>query len=450
MGAVFAAYDEQLDRKVALKLLHPTGVEQRAQRQRVLREAQALARVAHPNIVHVYDVGEVNGQIFIAMEYIAGMTLAAWQRERRSSRDVLRVYRQAGAGLLAVHQTGLVHRDFKPDNVLLDRKEHARVVDFGLARLLNSEIGISVAGKREGSASMPALRTPVTADDVIAGTPGYMAPEQYSGGVVDSRSDQFSFCVAVYEALYGCMPFAGDTVAEISANVLAGRLLPAPAATLVPIEVQRALLRGLAVDPNARFPTMAELLTALDVEEERDPAGARSARRIVSIVGVTVASIVALGTSIKATPRTVTAREMVIVGAAVAAAIHVGAMVFRRSLLANAFHRGLARLMQIAMGTVLGVRCLGLALNLDIAVLVPIDLMVMGGGIAAVAYQYLPAAWWLAAGLIAASPATVLWPQYALQIGNAGYLLLPIGITYLWSQAGSNRSRPSAAAAVLR
>ena len=137
MGEVFATYDEQLDRKVALKLLHSTGAEQGAVRQRVLREAQALARVAHPNIVHVYEVGEVHGQIFLAMEYIAGMTLATWQKEQRPWRDVLRVYRQAGAGLLAAHEAGLVHRDFKPDNVLIDKEERARVVDFGLARLID-------------------------------------------------------------------------------------------------------------------------------------------------------------------------------------------------------------------------------------------------------------------------------------------------------------------------
>lgn len=195
-----------LDRKVAIKVVAGSAHEGPAGRARVLQEAQSLARVAHPNIVHVYEVGEepATGEVFIAMEFVAGVPLASWQRQHpvrdpHSLDACLRLYLQAATGLAAAHQADLVHRDFKPENVLIGEDGRVRVVDFGLARAMD----------RVGPASQPAnaMETRdvsggrLTQVGSILGTPGYMAPEQVRGEDADARSDQFSFCAALYEAL---------------------------------------------------------------------------------------------------------------------------------------------------------------------------------------------------------------------------------------------------------
>lgn len=271
MGVVYAAYDPELDRKVAIKLLMTSlggslDEELAEQRTRLLREAQAMAKLRHPNVIAVHDVGEFGDQVFVAMEFVDGGTLTEWLKVARPWRDRLDIFVAAGRGLGAAHKAGLVHRDFKPDNVLIDREDRAAVTDFGLAR--------PAAGKTDSFNSVaviestPVMSAQLTRTGALVGTPAYMAPEQLAGQRSDALADQFSFCVTLYEALYGRRPFEGRVLGELMANVTAGRFLPPPRDSDVSRRVRRAILRGLSVRPDERFPTMEALL----VELAHDPA----------------------------------------------------------------------------------------------------------------------------------------------------------------------------------
>nr|MDQ3367289.1 serine/threonine protein kinase [Myxococcota bacterium] len=255
MGVVYKAFDPELDRPIALKLVGfgGLGAEPEEARSRLLREAKTLARLSHPNVVAVHDVGTYHEDVFVAMEFVAGTTLRGWLRERsHKPREILTVFRAAGAGLAAAHRLGIVHRDFKPENVMVDAEGRVRVLDFGLARsLARSAARPSMTSIiRPSTASTPATATALetaaqlTHDGAIVGTPAYMAPEQDRGEDVDARSDQFSFCAALYEALYGQRPFAGDAYAEIAERRLAGEVRPPPSSA-VPGKIRRALLKGL-------------------------------------------------------------------------------------------------------------------------------------------------------------------------------------------------------------
>jgi tetratricopeptide (TPR) repeat protein/predicted Ser/Thr protein kinase len=269
MGVVYAAYDPRLERKVALKLLRSnSGASATPEgRARMVREAQAMARLSHPNVLSVYDVGELEGEVFIAMEFVEGSTLRHWLAQRpRAWRQVLRALEQAGQGLAAAHAAGIIHRDFKPDNVLVDKEDRVRVTDFGLAR--PSELG--VAGETVPVlADVPAGE--LTETGTILGTPAYMAPEQFAGCPSDHRADQFAFTVTIYEALYGERPFKGETLATLAHAVTLGRIQPPPKDQRVPGWLRRVLLRGLAADPADRFASMDELLLALSRDPRRWP-----------------------------------------------------------------------------------------------------------------------------------------------------------------------------------
>jgi Tfp pilus assembly protein PilF/predicted Ser/Thr protein kinase len=262
MGIVFAAYDPELDRKIALKLLKAQG--QSSARTRLQREAQALAKLDHRNVVSVHDVGVHDGQLFVAMEFVAGKTLGAWMAELEHPRpwpEVLRVFAEAGRGLAAAHESGLVHRDFKPDNVMLGDDGRVRVMDFGLARAEGEEAevvksSLEVTGKQ-------LLVTPLTQTGAMLGTPAYMSPEQFEGKGADPRSDQFGFCVSLYEALYGARPFAGKTVPQLVLAVTQGQVEPAPKGVAVPTWLRTIVVRGLAPKPDERWPSMRALLDAL-------------------------------------------------------------------------------------------------------------------------------------------------------------------------------------------
>jgi hypothetical protein len=263
MGIVYAAYDPELDRQVALKLLHADaeGSAQPARdtAARLRREAQAMAQLSHPNVVTVFDVGVANGQLFIAMELIDGTNLARRRDEPRPIGEILKQFIAAGRGLEAAHAAGFVHRDFKPANLLVGRDGRVCVSDFGLARLIGG-----AAPAPASSRAAPALpANSLTRTGALVGTPQYMAPEQLRGESADARADQFSFCVALYEALYGERPFSGTSFDELKAHVQAGKVRPAPRGSRVPSRLRRALLRGLRVDPNRRFPSMTMLLRAI-------------------------------------------------------------------------------------------------------------------------------------------------------------------------------------------
>ena len=310
MGVIYSAYDPDLDRRVALKILRaekfaPWQAEEA--HRRLLREAKALARLAHPNVVAVHDVGVVDDQVFLAMEFVEGTDLRTWLRqERRGWRQILRLFVQAGRGLAAAHRAGLTHRDFKPANVMLGDDGRVRVLDFGLAIPRDGDNALDTgddpvgddprSSGRSGSArslsragdsgSRAATDSGhggdgpkssaagggfrggsgvdrLTATGHVLGTPADMAPEQSDDPAGTAASDQFSFCVALWEALHGELPFAGEKRAEIRDNMRAGRLRPAPRGSQTPAWLRKAVMRGLAPEPADRHPSMEALLAAL-------------------------------------------------------------------------------------------------------------------------------------------------------------------------------------------
>jgi tRNA A-37 threonylcarbamoyl transferase component Bud32/tetratricopeptide (TPR) repeat protein len=272
MGKVYAAYDPHLDRKVALKLMHADGARGAAETQaRLLREAKALARLSHRHVVAVHDTGTFEGRVFVAMEFVDGVTLEAWLAERPRSRpEILAVFAAAARGLAAAHAAGLVHRDFKPTNVMIGDEGSVRVTDFGLARATD-EPG-DEAPPPAAPAPDASPRDPRLSDtSELLGTPLFMSPEQLAHRPTDARSDQFGFCVALYRALYGAHPFRGETIGALTAAVLAGAVEPAPPGASVPGWLRRAVVRGLSLDPAARWASMNELIAAL----ERDPTQRR-------------------------------------------------------------------------------------------------------------------------------------------------------------------------------
>jgi WD40 repeat protein/tRNA A-37 threonylcarbamoyl transferase component Bud32 len=288
MSVVYAAYDEKLDRRIALKLLR--GGESPDSQTRLLREAQAMARVAHPNVVAVHEVGRWGDQVYVAMEFVRGRDLRTWLAEgRRDPAEVVEVFAAAGRGLAAAHAAGLVHRDFKPANVLLGDDGRARVVDFGLVRQSDDEPAQAPdLGLARAAAAGRELTASLTATGALVGTPAYMSPEQHEGRPADARSDQFSFCVALYEALYAAHPFAGATVVELAEAVLAGRIGPVPEDSRVPGWLRRVVLRGLSVDPAARWPAMDDLIDELG----RDPERIRRARVRAGLLAGAVGAVV--------------------------------------------------------------------------------------------------------------------------------------------------------------
>jgi tetratricopeptide (TPR) repeat protein/predicted Ser/Thr protein kinase len=264
MGVVYKAYDPELDRAIALKLVAFDGLNKTsadALRQRLLREAKTLAQLSHPNVVAVYDVGTFGDSVFVAMEFVAGRSLRSWLRaEQRRPRDILAVFASAGAGLAAAHEQAIVHRDFKPENVMVGDDGRVRVLDFGLA--------FSPAGRAAARPSLGELAAnddgaQLTREGSVLGTPAYMAPEQDAGEEVDARGDQFSFCASLYEALFGQRPFAGTTYLEMAAHRAAGEIEAPPAVGGVRAGVRAAVLRGLRTAPAERHRDMGALLAEL-------------------------------------------------------------------------------------------------------------------------------------------------------------------------------------------
>ena len=293
MGVVYAAYDPDLDRKVALKLLLPSirgGLSQR----RLLREAQAMARLSHPNVVTVHEVGQVEERTYISMEFVEGQNLDLWLAEDdRSTNDVLRVFLAAGQGLAAAHRAGLIHRDFKPANVLLGLDGRVRVADFGLARGAEDgswadelfEGGETVKGEAVEKPMSPSghspLAGPLTVPGTIVGTPRYMAPEQLLEREADAASDQFSFCLTLFEALFGGPAFGTGDMMQLARRALAGDIAPIPPGSGISGRARKALIRGLSAEPDERFGSMEALLSEL----AHDP---RAVRRRWIVVGMAV------------------------------------------------------------------------------------------------------------------------------------------------------------------
>jgi len=259
IGVVYVAHDPRLNRRVALKVLSPsvTSVGGHAL---LLHEAQAMARLSHPNVVAVHDCGSFEQQVFLAMEFVEGKTLRQWLRDApRTWAEILDLFEQAGQGLVAAHAAGLVHRDFKPDNVLVGKDGRVRVTDFGLASLAELAPPPLIGGEYFAGASVLLQ----TATGVLKGTPAYMAPEQFKNGILDARTDQFAFCVALFEAVYGMRPFTGDSIEELAHSITHGSIAVAALPESIPAHVRSVILRGLSTSPDDRFPTTSALLDAL-------------------------------------------------------------------------------------------------------------------------------------------------------------------------------------------
>ena len=301
MGRVYRAHDPDLEREVAIKMIHVDGRDDPRARARLVREAQALARVSHPNIVGVFEVGTHGRDVFVAMEWLRGRTLRRWRSdEQPSTAQCLPMLIQAGEGLAAAHRAGVVHRDFKPDNVLVADDGRVRVIDFGLAQTgaaegeapssedsttnttaaaVSGELGDGVDIRSAGS---------ITRTGAVLGSPAYMPPEQLMTADVDAHSDQFAFCVTAFEMLHGERPFEGRTPAQLLGNVVDGRIRVI--SDDVPRRIDMTLRRGLACDPGDRWPTMEALLqqlTASPVSRSRITMAATGA---VIVIGVMLAS----------------------------------------------------------------------------------------------------------------------------------------------------------------
>jgi tetratricopeptide (TPR) repeat protein len=277
-GAVYAALDPELDRRIAIKVLRHEGAG--PQEARLVREGRAIARLAHPNVVTVFDVGTHESSVFVAMELVEGASLDRWLAEPRPWREVLDAFLQAGEGLRAAHAAGLVHRDFKPANVLIGRDGRVRVGDFGLARFVDSE-PTTPPTARDANSPVDLTRT-----GSLLGTPAYMSPEQFEGKRIDERSDLFSFSVALFEGLYGKRPFAGTTPAALYEAIIAGAITT-PSTADVPAWIRNVVLRGLAARPEDRYPSLAAMLAELRVD--------RGARRKRWLAGG--GAVAALGTA---------------------------------------------------------------------------------------------------------------------------------------------------------
>ncbi len=374
VGEVYSAYDPELDRKVAIKLLLRETAHTKVGdfEERLVREAQAMARVSHPNVLPIYDVGISEGRVFLTMELVHGVTLRHWRLETNPTfRAIVNAYIAAGRGLAAAHAAGLVHRDFKPDNVLVADDGSVKVMDFGIARAVHDD-GVAQAaasddesdpsadtqskgvvlptvrlprgfvgydggaiaarllantddddderelpssrrdaarepqnpasvrdpesshgsvGRMRVSTRPSGLGSPLTSEGVILGTPGYMAPEQYRAEPADPRTDQFAFCVALYEALYGERPFAAGSLSDLRDAVVTGRLRTPPKGVSVPPWMRRVLLRGLSVSREARFESMNALLEALS----HDASGRRFRAVVIAASAVVSLTVGALG-----------------------------------------------------------------------------------------------------------------------------------------------------------
>jgi tetratricopeptide (TPR) repeat protein len=300
MGVVLAAYDPQLDRRVAIKMLHDNISESHGAR--LEREARAMAQLNHPNVVTVHETGMFEGRLYIAMEFVEGQTLAAWLRARPRERgEILDVLVQAGRGLAAAHAVGLVHRDFKPDNVLVGNDGRVRVSDFGLVSEVgessdhhaamtpveNQRKAIAIEPRRGGA---PTAKSSLTVTGALMGTPLYMAPEQHDGRSADAKADQFSYCVTLWQALCDQAPYGADTYEDLVRNVTGGKLRPPPRGARVSNKIRAILTRGLSSTPADRYPSMQALLDVL--ERARRPirwpiyAGVAGVAATAAVVGV--------------------------------------------------------------------------------------------------------------------------------------------------------------------
>jgi serine/threonine-protein kinase len=375
MGVVYDAYDDVLDRRVALKLLTGTAHEHAP----LLREARALARLSHPNVVSIYEVGEHAGRPFIAMERVEGQPLSTWlQTSKASFDDTLRLLLPAGWALSAAHERGVIHRDFKPQNVLVGSDGRVRVVDFGIAALRALSLP---AGSDPPIGGL--TRSEPTASGLLAGTPAYMAPEQLGRGEVTPRCDQFAFAVVLYRTIYGQAPFAGDDLATLRDSVLAGALRPPPRRPELPAWLWPILARALSTDPALRFPSMAALLGALEEHLPKDPMDdplrTRTGRARL-LAGFLACSLLVAGLALWRGPRLLLGTHQRLVTLALVMLLVASALVgiLWRQLSATSHGRRSVGFLVLILALLLGHRLLGWRLEVPVPTLLATDLFLLG------------------------------------------------------------------------
>lgn len=295
-GVVVRAHDVQLDREVAVKLLDPREHHGDEARRRLLREARAIARVSHPNVLSIFDVGEFETEdaktaVFLVAELVEGKTMAQWMaQDHPGLPEILDIFAQAAAGLAAAHERGLIHRDFKPSNVLVGDDGRVRVMDFGLARPDGETLTHRDSSELLGPTEDQALDTSLTDTGAVLGTPLYMPPEQHEGRFLTARADQYAFCAALFEALTGHRPFSGRTVTALHRRKLDG---PPPLPTHHPVALRWLVRRGLAARPDARHRDMKTVEQRLWSLQRR--LASTSRRRSRWIGGSLIASASVLG-----------------------------------------------------------------------------------------------------------------------------------------------------------
>ncbi|MBL9103959.1 MAG: protein kinase [Myxococcales bacterium] len=407
MGVVYSAYDEELDRKIALKLLRPGRDNSDRNQARMQREARAMATLSHPNVVQVYEVGRFEDQVYLAMEFVPGKTLGAWLKAPRpegapplSWQQILDVMIQAGQGLHAAHEAGVVHGDFKPDNVLIDAQDRAHVVDFGLSRRVDPAESAARHPRLPDEAALSLITTPqpgqprrhepdpeaMRSSARIAGTPAYMAPEQHRHRPADQRADQFSFCVTLYIALYGRHPFAGEGLLALVMNVCDGNVHPPdPASPVPPAIFHQVIARGLDTEPERRFATMADLLEALGRASgrARDPEFDLSVARRQRIVLSAAIALSAIGITVVFVLTSPTDDRMPTASMSVTAALVVNLVIltllfaFRGALLKNTINRRVMAWLVVSSLSILVHRVSALAIDISVTATLVNDLLLL-------------------------------------------------------------------------
>ncbi|ACY16791.1 serine/threonine-protein kinase [Haliangium ochraceum] len=443
MGVVYAAYDDALDRKIAVKIMYPRSEDAARSTMRLRREAQAMAKLSHPHVVQVYEVGEYEGRVFLAMEFINGDTLDAWQRAplregeaARSWRDIVDIHVQAGQGLAAAHRAGFVHRDYKPSNVLVDGDGRARVLDFGLVRQGGSSEqrpgpDLERVMAEEFMSDQSVLDEVLTHEGAILGTPAYMAPEQVTGQPVSARSDQFSFCVVLFEALYGINPFASPTLGARILRIMSDSVAEPPPGTAVPPWLHDVVVRGLRSNPDERWPSMEALLDALvsePVDSVRLAAVVRRSRQplllgALAFAAVAVVTLLAHDHVAGLQEASRSPMGALVVSLLVSSVLGLVAWFGRNSLLVTTTGR---RLMGFAVAT-----CVGIVFTrlVPLFVEVPFEYGFVYGQIVigcmglAAALTFLPAAVWVGAMWLALVPLTLWQIEHAPALQSLGLFL---------------------------
>jgi predicted Ser/Thr protein kinase/uncharacterized membrane protein (DUF485 family) len=439
MGVVYEGHDPNLDRKVAIKVLHdPAGTGSR-----LLREAQALAQLTHKNIVQVFEIDTSDNQVFVVMQFIEGRTLQAWVHERqRGWLEIVDMFGGAGEGLAAAHVEGIVHRDFKPDNVLVGRDEIPRVLDFGLARASaetdSDGSGPSPERSLTTPSSNPLLAADLTRTGSIMGTPTYMSPEQAAGDPVGPASDQFSFCVALYEALYGYRPFEGRNLPALISNLQAGRVRPRPPESDVPEWLHTTLLRGLSLDPRRRFESLGALLAEL-ASYRTHSLRVGSATRATFMLVTFLVVLAAFGGNVLAVRifgATVTPGSM-LPASAVAIVVLLGALfALRKGLTRSGLNEQMFRCLAVYVFYGPAVRLAAWRFDLTMDQMMPLE--IIGGSQAAIyfALAFDRRLFWPAVGFFSSAIGCLLIPAWTLEFHALGHLVFFGYVCWIWYRDG--------------